>query len=544
MVRAEHRGAIPGIVHGASASGASLFLEPLGTVEINNDIVELEEQEAEEVRRILLALTDAFRARPDDLERTVEVATELDVDPGEGALLADDRRRRAGDLHPTARFELAGARHHCSCCVSAARANVPSRDAGRHAADAADARPGHRRARTPAARRWRSRPRGSSPRWRRPACTSRRRRGRGCRSSGRIFADIGDEQSICGQPEHVLGAHHQRRVDGPRPRRCRRWSCSTKWAPGTDPVEGGALGTAVIDHFRKRGAHLMATTHYDALKSYASTTEGVVERRVRLRPGDVRADLPARSTDRPGAAWRSRLRRASACRPAVIAAARGNLTERETQLAGTPRARGPRAARARAGAARGRRRSALALAESERKLRAREASLRENGGRAARGGSTRRWTTSCARRAREIDAVIEGLKARATVLRDKSGAARRRRAIEHRRDRGGAGRGARRARRGDRASVQDGAGAQPPRRTPAQPAEPGRARRRRPRRGGRRSASRAWCSSCTASTPRSTCAASACARRARPARDRRRPPPGGPTRQRRSAAARRARCRS
>jgi hypothetical protein len=40
-------------------------------------------------------------------------------------------------------------------------------------------------------------------------------------------------------------------------------------------VEGGALGTAVIDHFRRRGAHLIATTHYDSLKSYASTTGGV-----------------------------------------------------------------------------------------------------------------------------------------------------------------------------------------------------------------------------------------------------------------------------
>ena len=67
VVKAEHRSAIPGIVHGASTSGASLFLEPLSTVEINNDIVALEEQELEEVRRILLALTDAFRARAADL---------------------------------------------------------------------------------------------------------------------------------------------------------------------------------------------------------------------------------------------------------------------------------------------------------------------------------------------------------------------------------------------------------------------------------------------------------------------------------------------
>src|SRR5262249_50494405 len=79
VIKAEHRSAIPGIVHGTSTSGASLFLEPLSTVEINNDIVALEEQEREEIRRILLALTDAFRARAADLHRTIEAATDLDV---------------------------------------------------------------------------------------------------------------------------------------------------------------------------------------------------------------------------------------------------------------------------------------------------------------------------------------------------------------------------------------------------------------------------------------------------------------------------------
>ena len=54
VVRTEHRTAIPGIVHGSSGSGASLFLEPLSTVEINNDIVALEEKEAHEVHRILI----------------------------------------------------------------------------------------------------------------------------------------------------------------------------------------------------------------------------------------------------------------------------------------------------------------------------------------------------------------------------------------------------------------------------------------------------------------------------------------------------------
>ena len=79
LVRAEHRGNVPGIVHGSSASGASLFLEPAATVEINNDIVELEEREREEIFSILLALTDRFRHRPGDLAAIETVATELDV---------------------------------------------------------------------------------------------------------------------------------------------------------------------------------------------------------------------------------------------------------------------------------------------------------------------------------------------------------------------------------------------------------------------------------------------------------------------------------
>ena len=102
--------AIPGIVHGSSGSGASLFLEPLSTVEINNDIVALEQQEAEEVRRILLALADALRRRAADLQRTVDAATELDVLQARArfSLLVDGIQPAiAGD----GRLELRAARH-------------------------------------------------------------------------------------------------------------------------------------------------------------------------------------------------------------------------------------------------------------------------------------------------------------------------------------------------------------------------------------------------------------------------------------------------
>ncbi len=110
VVRSEHRAAIPGIVHGSSGSGASLFLEPLSTVEINNDIVALEQQESEEVRRILLALADALRRRATDVQRTVDAAVEIDVLQARArfSLLVDGiQPSLAGD----GRLELRAARH-------------------------------------------------------------------------------------------------------------------------------------------------------------------------------------------------------------------------------------------------------------------------------------------------------------------------------------------------------------------------------------------------------------------------------------------------
>src|SRR5688572_21392017 len=128
MVRAEHRGSIPGIVHGGSASGASLFVEPLETVEINNDIVALEEQEAEEVRRILLALTDNFRERPTDLARTIEVATGLDVIQARARFsMMTDGVEPAISSDGT--FDLRGARH--PLLIGRVRERLETREAGR-----------------------------------------------------------------------------------------------------------------------------------------------------------------------------------------------------------------------------------------------------------------------------------------------------------------------------------------------------------------------------------------------------------------------------
>ena len=216
VVKTEHRSGIPGIVHGASTSGASLFLEPLSTVEINNDIVALEEQEAEEVRRILLALTDAFRTRAADLHRTIEAATELDVRQAR-ARYSQSIDASEPKLSADGAFELQAARH------PAAEAAGPGDDQDPAAGHrAAHHRTEHRRqdggaqdgraARADGAGRAAHSGRGRLARSRLPIDVRRYRR----RAVDR------------GQPQHLLGARHEPRLDGSPPRRARRSCCSTR----------------------------------------------------------------------------------------------------------------------------------------------------------------------------------------------------------------------------------------------------------------------------------------------------------------------------
>src|SRR5436190_2797901 len=260
VVRTEHRTSIPGIVHGASTSGASLFLEPLSTVEINNEIVALQEQEAEEVRRILLALTDAFRARAGDLQRTIEAATEIDVLPAR-ARYSESIDAIQPALSTDGAFELQAARHPLlknavpvtikilppatSLLITGPNTGgktVALKTAGLLALMAQAG------LRIPAAD-------GS----RLPVFRS-------------IFADIGDEQSIEANLSTFSG-HIANIVSMDRSLATPALVLLDEVGLGTDPIEGGALGVAVVDHLRRRGATVIATSHYDALKTYASTTD-------------------------------------------------------------------------------------------------------------------------------------------------------------------------------------------------------------------------------------------------------------------------------
>src|SRR5438874_679237 len=319
LVKAEHRSGIPGIVHGTSTSGASLFLEPLSTVEINNDIVTLEEQESEEVRRILLALTDAFRARAADLHRTIEAATELDV------LQARARFSESIDgvepaLSTDGAFELQAARHplvkHAvpvtikvippATVLLVTGPNTGGKTVALKTAGLLSlmAQSGLR---IPAAD-------GS----RLPVFRS-------------LFADIGDEQSIEASLS-TFSAHVTNIASMDRGLATPALVLLDEVGSGTDPIEGGALGVAIVDHFRRRGATVIATSHYDALKTYASTTEGVASAAFGFEL-ETFAPTYRLIYGSPGRSLALEIAGRLGLNPSVVAAARENLSARETQLA-------------------------------------------------------------------------------------------------------------------------------------------------------------------------------------------------------------------
>jgi DNA mismatch repair protein MutS2 len=110
VVRSEHRDSVPGIVHGASASGASLYVEPMATVSLNNDVVALADREKQEVHRILLALTNGFRMRAEDLDALLAAAADLD-DLHAKARLAQRVDGIAPEISADGHLEFRGARH-------------------------------------------------------------------------------------------------------------------------------------------------------------------------------------------------------------------------------------------------------------------------------------------------------------------------------------------------------------------------------------------------------------------------------------------------
>jgi DNA mismatch repair protein MutS2 len=269
-VRSDHRGRVAGVAHGFSSSGATVFVEPLETIEANNELQTLRGTEEREVTRILSTLTEELRAELPSIELAAGAVAELDFVNAKAALAAHLRAVEPV-IDEERTLELVEARHPLLeenlreqglevvpvslrldprqpvMVISGANAGgktVVLKTAGLLSLMALSGL--HVPARAA----------------RVPPYES-------------VLADIGDRQSLAANlstfTSHV--SNIRRMVES-----CRAPALVLldEVGTGTDPEEGSALGVAVVDHFRRAcGAHVIATTHYSGLKMYASNEEGV-----------------------------------------------------------------------------------------------------------------------------------------------------------------------------------------------------------------------------------------------------------------------------
>jgi DNA mismatch repair protein MutS2 len=429
VIRAEHRTAIPGVVHGSSASGASLFLEPLSTVEINNDIVALEQQEQEEVRRILLALADAFRTRGAELHRTIESATTLDVVQAKARYSLE-----VGGVLPTistdGRLELRGARH--PLLVAGSKRPGLHESSERPGLQEAGEGPGRRPSEVvpvdvlliPPARALvitgpntggktvALKTAGLLPMMAQAGLLIPAAEGTQIPVFRSVFADIGDEQSIA-ESLSTFSAHIANVVAMDTALDIPALVLLDEAGGGTDPNEGGALATAIIDHFRRRGAMVVATTHFDVLKTYASTTEGVTSAGFGFNP-ETFAPTYRLHYGSPGSSLALEIASRLGLPAAIIQQARAQRTARETQLAEHL----AKVEREMQGLEHERRlvaRERQMVEETQGRLHGREQELRDRE-ETFRKRRDQRIDERMREARREIDAIVEALKTRASSI--------------------------------------------------------------------------------------------------------------------------------
>lgn len=326
MVRAEHQHAIPGIVHGSSTSGASLYLEPMATVQTNNEIVALADREKAEIFRILLALTDAYRLRAADLDSTLHVAAALDLIQAK-ARLAGRHQAIAPGLTNDGRLEFRAARHPLLTATDGGRTSVVANDLvlipPMRALVISGPNTGGKTVALKAA--------GLLALMAQAGLHIPVDPGSAFTPFTSIFADIGDDQSIAASLS-TFSARIAHLVEMERSLELPALVLLDEVGGGTDPIEGGALGTAVIDHFRRRGAIVIATTHDDGLKTYAATTDGIQAAAMGF-VSETYAPTYRLLYGAPGRSLALEIAERLGMPSTVIAAARARRSTRETQLA-------------------------------------------------------------------------------------------------------------------------------------------------------------------------------------------------------------------
>src|ERR1700738_3561553 len=281
-VRAENRRSVPGIMHGTSGTGQTVFLEPFETVETNNQLVQLAEEEAAEIVRILAELTERLQILRVPLTAAAETIAELDCLFAR-ARFARDFDAAIPEFTVQSDLQLVAARHPVleDKLRRENRAIVPM----------SLALGGEERVLVIS---------GPNTGGKTVALKTTGIAVLSAQSGipvaaqravlplfDRVLVDIGDEQSIAADlstfSAHMLNLKSMLQAATPQ-----SLVLVDEMGTGTAPEEGAALAVALLDEFRAKNCIVLATTHHDRLKAYASTTAGVVNAAVEFDDVNLR----------------------------------------------------------------------------------------------------------------------------------------------------------------------------------------------------------------------------------------------------------------